>query len=221
MKAILGLVAVMSVSNAWAIQQEIRQRDLKLPTQQMVEKQSISNPSAANSNGVLSGHAGATSQAAVTVSSFAGQPDVPRNLVVTPGGTTAHVGDCDLVVIGDDMYGDPLLEVFAFAPAQATAITGSLAFRTVSEIIFPGSCETGGAAATWSVGLGEKLGLKRCMDYAHHLFHAGVIVGSVGESVGRTVAAGQSVASSSVDFNASMNGSNDFEVFFFQNFICQ
>lgn len=195
-------------------------QDIKLPSQQMVEKQTISNPAAAGTNQILSANAGATSGTAVTVTSFLAQPDVPRNVVITPGGTTADVAACTVVVSGTDFNGQSLSENFAFLANASTATTGSKAFKTVSSVVFPASCEDSPYNATWSVGYGEKLGLKKCMAAAGHVLFS--TLNGDKEATGPTIAASASaVSGNTADFVGTMNGSNDFELFFIQNFACR
>lgn len=195
-------------------------RDMKLPTQQMVEKKTFTNPAAAGTTDVLSASAGNTSAAAATVSTFAAQPDVPRNLVVTPGTSTVDVGTCALVVNGTDINGSALAETFNFANDQSAAVTGNLAFRTVTSVAFPANCEDGSFAATWSIGYGEKLGLPHCMSSVGHILFSTLNGAKEGTAPSMTVWAGNSVAGVTADFDGTMNGSNDFELFYFQNFQC-
>lgn len=217
MKSLFLFIALTSVAFAIPVKRQFQ--DMKLVSQQLVEKQSIDNPAAAGTADVLSAHAGNTSAAAVTVSSFVAQPDVARNLVITPGSTTADVGTCVVVVNGTDFFGDSLSENFSFNDNASTATTGSKAFKTVSSVVFPASCEDSPYGATWSVGYGEKLGLKRCMDQAGHVLMS--TVAGAYESTRPTVAANSTqVSQNTADFNGTMNGSNDFEIFFFQNFGC-
>lgn len=194
-------------------------QDMKLPTQQMIEKQTITNPAAAGTNQILSASAGATSAAAATITSFAAQPDVPRNLVITPAGTTGDVESCTVVVNGTDFYGASLSESFVFSADASTATTGAKAFKTVSSVVFPANCESGGFAATWSIGYGEKLGLKKCLAQAGHILFS--TLNGAKEATAPTIAASASaVSGNTADFNGTMNGSNDFELFFIQNFAC-
>lgn len=215
---ILLTIAALPLS-AYAANQRLF-RDLKLPTQQMVEKQTITNPAAAGTTDVLSANAGNTSAAAASVSSFVAQPDVPRNLVMTPGTSTVDVAACTVTVTGTDYNGQALSEGFVFVNDQSSAVTGTLAFKTVSQVSFPANCEDGSFAATWSIGYGEKLGIKKCMDAVGH-FVFSTLNGSK-EATAPTIAigSGASVAGTTADFNGTMNGSNDFELFFFQNFVC-
>jgi hypothetical protein len=212
-KILLALLLVATPSLA-AI--DVQRRDLKLATQQLVEKQTISGPALAGSADVLSAHAGSTAGAPVEVTSFVAQPDVARNLVVTPGGTAASVRQSEVIIYGTDLFGVTLMEVFAIPDNHASAVTGSLAFSTITKIVLPG--EEGAYAASWSVGYGEKLGMKRCMDEAGHLMFS--TFDGAYEATRPTVVVGASVASNTADINGTMDGSKDSELFFFQNFVC-
>jgi hypothetical protein len=192
---------------------------VKLATQAVVDRQDFTNPLAATTTTILSAHAGGTAADAVTVTSFSGQPDVPRNLVITPGGTTTDIEDCVIVVSGTNIKNVAISEDFTFAANASSATTGAKAFKTVTSIVFPGNCESGGFAATWGVGLGEKLGLNKCMEAAGQVFFS--TLNGAKEGTGPTMAASATaIESNTADFNGTMNGSNDFELFFIQNFRC-
>jgi hypothetical protein len=201
-----------------------RYQDIKLPTQQMVEKQTILAPAAGGTTNILNAHAGPTSAAALSVTSFVAQPDVPRNLVITPGFSTADVGTCTVTVSGTDFFGASITEDFAFADNASTATTGNKAFKTVTSISFAASCEDGSFAAKWFVGYGEKLGLKRCLSHPGHVLFstAGSLSSQIYESTRPTISSGGTTAVSlnTADFNGTMNGANNFEIFFFQNYRC-
>lgn len=211
------LLTFFSVES-FAVPQRLN-RDIKLPSQQMVEKQTVTNPAAAGTTQVLSANAGATSAAVATVTSFVAQPDVPRNLVITPGGTTGDVESCVIVVAGTNINGQSISENFTFAADASTAQTGSKAFKTISSVTFPANCESGGFAATWSIGYGEKIGLNHCMDSAGHILFSTLNGAKEGTAPTMAVSA-SSVESNTADYNGSMNGTNDFELFYFQNFRC-
>lgn len=194
-------------------------RDIKPASQVMLERQDFGTPIATLATRVLSGNAGATSAAAVNVTSFAAQPDVARNLTVTPGGTTADVNACTITISGTNYLGKAITETFTFTAAQSSAVTGNKAFKTVTQVAFPAGCEQGGFAATWSVGVGEKIGLKRCMENAGGWFHS--VAAGVKETTAATVTASASdVSLNTADFNGTMNGSNQFIGYFVQNFAC-
>lgn len=216
--SMLAVLALFAVNASAAIHPYYQ--DIKLPTQSMVEHQQIVNPAAAGTADILSAHAGNTSAAAATASTFVAQPDVPRNLVVTPGGTTADVARCNLVVSGTNIFGAAMSETIFVENNQANASVGALAFKTVSSVVFPANCEDGGFAATWSIGYGEKLGVKRCMDAAGAIFFS--LLNNAKEATAPTMAVGAnaSVAGTTADFVGTMNGTNDFDLFFVQNFRC-
>ena len=214
-----ALLIFLLISTSAQAQVRAIYRDSKLPTQQMVEKQTITNPAAAGTTQVLSANAGATSAAVATVTTFVAQPDVPRNLVITPGGTTGDVESCVIVVAGTSIKNRAISENFTFLADASTAQTGSKAFKTITSVTFPANSGSGGFAATWSVGYGEKLGVKECMGGAGHIFFS--TLNGAKEATAPTMAVSASaVESNTADFNGTMNGSNDFELFFIQNFGC-
>lgn len=192
-------------------------QDARLPSQQMVEKQTFTNPTAAGTADILSANAGNTGAGAVTVTTFVAQPDVARNLVITPGGTTNDIAACTIRVRGANIHGVASLEDFVFTANQSSAVTGTNAFLTVTSVVFPAGCEDSAYGATWSIGYGEKLGLKRCADSAGHFLFS--TLNGAKEGTAPTMAVDNNeVEKNTVDFNGAMNGSNDFEFFFFQNY---
>lgn len=217
-KLILSLI-ILGVSVGNAANLEISRRDAKFPTQQMVEKQSYTNPIAAGTTDVLSAHAGPTSAALTTVSSGFTAIITPRNLVITPVGTTGDVENCALSVTGTNIFGASITEVFQFIANQSTAVIGRDAFASVTSLSFPANCESGGFAATWSIGVGERLGVKRCMTNAGDIFFSNL--NGAKEATAPTVLASTTrVSSNTADFNGTMNGANDFDLYFMQSYTC-
>lgn len=193
--------------------------DPKWPNDKSIHAQSIVNPAAAGTTNVLSANAGNTASTAVSVTSFVAQPDVPRNLVITPGSTTADVADCTVVVTGTDILGGEAVEGFGFAANASGATTGSKAFKTITSIVFPAGCEDSPYEATWSVGYGEKLGVDRCMDNAGDILFS--LLNGSKEATAPTMAANVStVELNTADFNGTMNGSSDFVLYNFHNYRC-
>lgn len=214
---LLGLIA----GDAFGIPLAVSRRDAKFPTQQMVEKQSFDNVLASNISTIkASGYAGPTSAAAVTLTSFSAQPDMARTLSITPGGTTGDIESCVVVISGTDFNGGSISENFTFAANATEKVTGLKAFKTVSSIVWPADCESGSFAATWSVGTEEALGLKRCVTNAGDFFFS--LLNGSKEATAPTLhpSGSAAVASNTVDFNGTYNGSNDFILYFMQNFQC-
>jgi hypothetical protein len=193
-------------------------QDVKLPTQQMIERQTISAPVVATTNYIKTTYAGATSAAAVTLSSFTAQPDVPRNLTITPTGTTGDVESCVITVNGTNFFDVAISEDFTFAANASTAQTGNKAFKSVTSVVFPADCESGGFAATWIIGVGAKLGLKRCMANAGDVIHANFDGAS--ETIGTVAANASAVQSNTYTPTGTPDAAKDVIVDFFQNWAC-
>jgi hypothetical protein len=213
----ITLLLVFAV-NSFASVQRIFQ-DVKLPSQEVLEHQTFTNIQAAGTTGIISANAGPTSADEIVITTGITNPDQPRNLLITPAGTTADVAGCTVAVAGTNIFGVAITEDFVIADNQTTATTGSKAFRTVTSITFPDNCEEGTFAATWDIGQGEKIGLKRCIDQAGDW--AWSVVAGAYESTRATVAAdADEVEKNTADFDGTMNGANDFDAYFIQNFRC-
>ena len=194
-------------------------RDLKPATQAMLEKQSFGTPIVATTNYIKTTYAGPTSAAALTLSTFSHQPDVPRNLTITPGGTAADVEACAIVVTGTSAIDKVITETFNIPNDMSTAVTGTKAFKTVSSIHWPANCEGGAFGGTWVVGVGELLGVKRCMDNAGDW--AWSESGGTFSATRATITKDAThVELNTADFAETMDGSTAMIGYFVQNFQC-
>lgn len=97
-----------------------------------------------------------SSSAASTVTTGFTDPDVPRNLTVTAGGTAADIAAGNVTVTGTNVEGKVITEDFAITVDTAATITGNKAFKTVTSVLIP---QQDGAAATYAIGVGNKIGL--------------------------------------------------------------
>jgi len=99
----------------------------------------------------------ATSNTETTeITTFDAQPDVARQISITPGGTTESVPEGDVTVVGTDIHGNALTDTVTFSANASSASTTSEAFKTVTSITFP---IQDGSGATYNVGITDKLGL--------------------------------------------------------------
>lgn len=98
----------------------------------------------------------ATALTPQTVTTGITQPDVPRALSVTPGGTTSQLLDTAVVITGRNVEGKVITESFQLVPSSSTIINGSKAFSSITSIFIPGQS---GTAATVAVGTQNKLGV--------------------------------------------------------------
>jgi hypothetical protein len=221
MKTILFVLALLTFVSvdAFAIPQRFN-RDIKLPSQAILEHQTITTPIVATTNRVLSTNAGPTSADALVITSFTAQPDVPRNLTITPTGTTTDVESCVITVTGTNFSGATITEDFTFAANANTAQTGNKAFKTVSSVSFPADCESGGFAATWIIGVGTKLGLNHCVDKAGYLAFS-VFDGAYETTRGTMAVHATAIESNTFIPNGTPDAAKNVEVFYVQNFRCQ
>lgn len=164
---ILFVLAIFTALNAEALPVKRLFQDVLLPTQKVLERQTVDNVAISNASTVkASGYAGPTSAAAVTLTSFTAQPDVPRSLSFTPGGTTGDIESCVITVTGTNIKSAVITETFTFSANATGKVSGNKAFKTVTSVAWPADCESGGFAATWSIGTENKIGLQSCMDSA-------------------------------------------------------
>lgn len=210
---LFSLMTLFFMSEAHSVQP--LGQDIKLPSQKMLEYDIISNAATADDDLLLADHAGAGASSSVTVSSFLAQPDVPRNIVVTPTGTTADVAAGNVVVNGKDARGNSISETFAFLANASTAVTGTKAFASISSVVFPQ--EDSPYGATWDVGTGTKLGLSKCMDSSAFVIKA--FIGSTAETITATASASALESNGFTPSNVP-DGSRDYEILYVQNFRC-
>lgn len=159
-------------------------------------------PAAADNDAVHAAITGSAT-AAVVVTTDITNPDIPRNLVVTPGGTTADVAAGDVTIEGTDYRDQPISEAFTFEADATGAVTGAKAFKTVTKIAIP---IQDGAAATFIVGTGNELGLPIECDAAADIPMA--ILGTTITAHNPTVSTPATVAGTTIDMSAgTYNGS--------------
>lgn len=132
---------------------------------------------AGTTTAVLPATAGAaTSQ---TISSGITQPDVPRALSVTAGGTTAQVQTGSVVVTGTNVEGKVITESFAFAQATGATVNGVKAFKSVTSVFIPAQL---GTAVTYAVGTQNILGINHRLfrnNTTVKVYSAGTVYGAL------------------------------------------
>ena len=86
-------------------------------------------------------------------------PDIPRNVTATAGGTADDIKAIQVIVEGTDEEGNALTETLpAFTVNTAGTVVGSKVFATITKFTIPAHDGTG---ATTSLGTGAKLGIGR------------------------------------------------------------
>lgn len=190
-------------------------RDLKPASQQMIEKRAIDNAILADVDRVLNDQATSAS-VTTTVTTFLAQPDVPRAISVTPGGTTADVPAGDVVITGTNIFGETITESITLAANASSVVHGASAFSTVTSILFP---IQDGPDATYDIGVNDVLGLHRCMASAGDVIFA--VFDNAYEATRPTcVADADEVEKNTCDINGTLDGAKDIKLYFIQNFAC-
>lgn len=89
-------------------------------------------------------------------------PDVPRCLTATAGGTSGDVKAISVVVVGTNIHDQVITETLpAFTVNTTGTVTGVKAFKTVTSITIPAHDGTG---ATTAIGTSAKLGLDAALS---------------------------------------------------------
>jgi len=208
-----GLIITQAVMSAY----EVSRRDLKLASQQLLEKFSASAPAASDSNVILLENDGDDDGTGATVSTFLAQPDFSRNVSIKSSGTTADIAAGAIVVTGTDQHGSTISETFPVTVNTALNGIGTKAFKTVTSVTFP--AEDSPYGAKWSIGYRDVLGLHRCMDDTGQHFHSTFGGTKEGTEATLTVDA-TTISNNTIDLNSALDGSNDVEAFFMQNYRC-
>lgn len=147
-------------------------------------------------------HAAMDGAAHIGVTTGITNPDVPRNVTATAGGTATDIKAVSVTVVGTNIEGDVITEVLpAFTVDTAGTVVGSKAFKTITSISYPAHDGTG---CTVSIGLGSKLGLPFRLSY--NLILRALLNGAV-EATAPTVAVNQSfIESNTVQLATALNG---------------
>lgn len=217
---VLAFVAAMGVELGVANGAPVTRlvQDAKFPTQAILERQLFSQPIASLTTYIASNNVVVTSAAVATLSSFLHQPDVPRNLEITP----VNVGNllsCTAVVNGLNYNSHSISETFTFSSGSNAKVVGSKAFKSISSIVWAASCEQSTFDVIWYVGVGEKLGLKRCLANAGDIGWS--VYNGAKEATAPTIASSlTAVESNTADFNGTMDGTKNFLLYFVQDFQC-
>lgn len=165
-----------------------------------IQSKSLGSPAAASTTAV---HAAVTDTGEEqTITTAITNPDVPRCITATAGGTTTDIAAIQVTINGTNADGATITEDLpAFTENSAGTVVGSKAFATVTSIVIPAHDGTG---ATTAIGVGDKLGL------GAHLGRNTVLAAFLDgakEGTAPTVAvSATALESNTVDLNSALNG---------------
>lgn len=137
-------------------------------------------------------------------------PPYPRNLTITPGGTTGDVKKSDIVVEGTNIKDEPITETFSFEADATTATVGNKAFKTVTKVTIPAQ---DGAGATFKIGWGDKLGLPFKISGKPLVF---ALHNGVPETTAPTLATDDDeIEKNTIDLNSALHNDKSVDIYLF------
>lgn len=162
--------------------------------------QRVGSPAAASTTAIHAAVTDTGSQQVVTTGIT--QPDVPRNVTATAGGTSGDIKAIQVIIAGTDINDQAITETLpAFTADSTGTVTGTKAFKTITSITIPAHDGTG---ATTAIGTGSKLGLNTTLS--RNTVIAAYLNG-VKEGTAPTVAFDSSnVSGNTATLNSSLNG---------------
>jgi len=157
------------------------------------------SPAVANTAGILP--AVTDTGVAQTITTGIYQPDVPRNITATAGGTGGDVKAIQVIIAGTDIEGTAITETLpVFTVDTPGIVAGAKAFKTVTSITIPAHDGTG---ATTAVGFGDVLGLRKRL--ARNTVVSAWLAGTI-ESTAPTVTVSATYLDlNTVDINSTLN----------------
>ena len=167
----------------------------------VVASQTIGLPAAASNTAV---HAAVTDTGVdQNVTTGLTNPDVPRNVTATAGGTAGDIKAIQVVVHGTDINDQVISETLpAFTVNSTGTVVGSKAFKTVTSVDIPAHDGTG---ATTAIGTGTKLGLNTRLSRNSTV---AAFLGRVRETTAPTVVFdATNVSGNTVTLAGTLNGS--------------
>ena len=143
----------------------------------------------------------ASKTTAQTITTAITNPPYPRNITVTPGGTTGDVKAGKVIITGTNIAGKVITEEFEFSDDASAAKVGAKAFKTVTSIYIPAQ---DGTSASFTIGFGELIGLPVMLSAAPlcWLLDDGVVATAPSFTVD-----GDELEKNTFDFDGALDGS--------------
>jgi hypothetical protein len=159
-------------------------------------------PGAADTAGLMAALQDDGAVAAVVAGNSLYQPDVPRNVTATAGGTSADIKAISVTVTGKNAEGKTITEdVGPFTVNTAGTVAGALAFAEITSVSIPAH---DGTDATTSIGYGDIIGL------GHKLTRNSVarafLDGSLEGTAPTVVTDEDELEKNTVDLNSALDG---------------
>ena len=191
--------------------------NMKLPSQNLLEKITISSPAAASLSYVITSTEGDSTGVATAVTTGITNPDVPRLITVQCKASCGDVKAGNVIIVGTNIYNAAITDTLTFTANLASAVTSVKAFKTITSVTFP--AEDANYTAQWSVGVSDAVGLDKCINFAGDIPWAS-FNGAFETTHPTCVADADEVEKNVCDPNSALDGSGNLEIYFIQNFRC-
>lgn len=129
------------------------------------------------------------------------QPDTPRNISATSGGTGTDIKAIQVTVNGTNEFDEVITEVLPiFTVNSATTVVGAKAFKTVTSVVIPAH---DGNGATTAFGFVEVLGLTR--ERSRKTVKAAYLAEVLEGTAATEKAHATQIENNTVDLNSALN----------------
>lgn len=129
------------------------------------------------------------------------QPDVPRCITATSGGTADDIAAIQVTIEGTNAEDVAISEVLpVFTENSATTVVGSKAFKTVTSITIPAHDSTG---ATTAIGFADEIGLG--VRLARNTVKAAYLAEVIEGTAPTVVVDATSLELNTIDLNSALN----------------
>ena len=157
-------------------------------------------PAVANAAGILAAVTDDGTEQTITTGFI--QPDTPRNVSATSGGTAGDIKAIQVTVNGTNESDEVIQEVLpVFTVNSATTVVGAKAFKTITSVVIPAHDGTG---ATTAFGFVEVLGLTRLRS--RKTIKAAYLAEALEGTAATEVASATAIESNTADLNTALNG---------------
>jgi len=136
-----------------------------------------------------------------TITTGINQPDVPRNITATSGGTAGDIKAIQVVITGTNCEDVVITETLpVFTENAPTTVVGLKAFKTVTSILIPVHDGTG---ATTAIGFSDVVGVGHRL--ARNTVPAAFLANTVESTAPTVVVSATAICLNTVDLNSALN----------------
>lgn len=158
-------------------------------------------PAVADTDGLMAALTDDGAEAEVLAGDDLYQPEVPRNVTATAGGTAGDIKAIQVVVTGKNVLGQTITETLpAFTVDTPGTVAGSKAFAEITSVTIPAHDGTG---ATTAIGFGDVLGLNHILT--RNTIKSAYLAETLEGTAPTVVVDDDEIEKNTVDLNSALN----------------